>query len=122
MQFTWSKLHWLISSLEHLGNQKYIKQHTVYLQHFKTEKASKCSLRNVCQAISCKTSAKFEKGKEKRSEYFLPSCGINLVAKKCNTAMFERVMPEVVVKEPFFFFFVINILLKAKYQEELLTV
>lgn len=51
----------------------------------------------------------------------MPSCGINLVAKKCNTAMFERLMPEVVVKEPFFFF-VINILLKAKYQEELLTV
>lgn len=33
--------------------------------------------------------------------------------------MFERLMPEVVVKEPCF---VINILLKAKYQEELLTV
>jgi len=37
------------------------------------------------------------KKEKKKSEYFFSSCGINLVVKKCNTAMFEQLMPEAVV-------------------------
>lgn len=76
-----------MSSLEHSGHQRGIKQHRVYLQHFKAEKASKGSLGNVCQAVSCKTPAKWGEGKGVNTLLSL-SLHVELIwlLTECNTA------------------------------------